>query len=209
MPGMDASTQERWKAETVIDILNRWGLAAAAPGRRDLRYGRPVFDQLAQRAKFRVLPMPQDAGSEVEALSRALIELAAKAIALAQPQSAADLTRMLAGNEDPLRLAYVLASIFSLDSAREQALLEAETRVDALRLMHAYLAHELQVLELRQKIASNGPRIGQSPIRLNSRNVTSERTSLDISRHGTPSSTTGRVQRERRADGIACASASS
>jgi ATP-dependent Lon protease len=105
-------------------------------------------------AKFRVLPMPQDAGSEVEALSRALVELAAKAIALAQPQSAADLTRMLAGSEDPLRLAYMLASIFSLDSGREQALLEAETRVDALRLMHSYLAHELQVLELRQKIAS-------------------------------------------------------
>jgi ATP-dependent Lon protease len=61
---------------------------------------------------------------------------------------------MLAGNEDPLRLAYLLASIFSLDLAREQKLLEAETRVDALRLMHSYLAHELQVLELRQKIAS-------------------------------------------------------
>ncbi len=105
-------------------------------------------------AKFRVLPMPQDGGSEVEALSRALLELAAKAIALAQPQSAAELTRMLAGSEDPLRLAYVLASIFSLDLGREQALLEAETRVDALRLMHSYLAHELQVLELRQKIAS-------------------------------------------------------
>jgi hypothetical protein len=56
LPGMDASTQERWKAETVIDILNRWGLAAAAPGRRDLRYGRAVFDQLAARAKFRVMP---------------------------------------------------------------------------------------------------------------------------------------------------------
>jgi ATP-dependent Lon protease len=105
-------------------------------------------------AKFRVLPVPEDTGSEVEALSGALFELAAKAIALAQPQSAAELTRMLAGNEDPLRLAYVLASIFSLDLAREQKLLEADTRVDALRLMHSYLAHELQVLELRQKIAS-------------------------------------------------------
>ena len=37
---------------------------------------------------------------------------------------------------------------------REQKLLEAETRVDALRLIHAFLSHELQVLELRQKIAS-------------------------------------------------------
>ncbi|MBV9761672.1 MAG: endopeptidase La [Acidobacteriaceae bacterium] len=105
-------------------------------------------------AKFRVLPLPEDGGSEVEALSGAMLELASKAIALSQPQSAAELTRMLAGNEDPLRLAYLLASIFSLDLAREQKLLEAETRVDALRLMHSYLAHELQVLELRQKIAS-------------------------------------------------------
>ncbi len=105
-------------------------------------------------AKFRVMPVPEEGGSEVEALSRALFELAAKAIALAQPQSASELTRMLAGNDDPLRLAYLLASIFSLDLAREQKLLEAETRVDALRLMHSYLAHELQVLELRQKIAS-------------------------------------------------------
>jgi ATP-dependent Lon protease len=106
-------------------------------------------------AKFRVLPLPEDGGSEVEALSGALLELAAKASTLAQPQSAAELTRMLAGSDDPLRMAYLLASIFSLDVAREQRLLEAETRVDALRLMHSYLAHELQVLELRQKIATN------------------------------------------------------
>jgi ATP-dependent Lon protease len=105
-------------------------------------------------AKYRVLPLPQDGGSEVEALARALLELASKAIALSQPQSAAELTRMLAGNDDPLRVAYLLASIFSLDLAREQKLLEADTRVDALRLMHSYLAHELEVLELRQKIAS-------------------------------------------------------
>jgi ATP-dependent Lon protease len=106
-------------------------------------------------AKYRVLPLPEDGGSEVEALAGALLELAAKAITLAQPQSAPELTRMLAGSDDPLRLAYLLASVFSLDVAREQKLLEAETRVDALRLMHSYLAHELQVLELRQKIASN------------------------------------------------------
>src|SRR5579875_1308200 len=106
-------------------------------------------------AKYRVLPLPEDGGSEVEALSGALLELASKAITLAQPQSAAELTRMLAGSDDPLRLAYLLASIFSLDLEREQKLFEAETRVDALRLIHSYLAHELQVLELRQKIASN------------------------------------------------------
>ncbi|MGA7414356.1 MAG: endopeptidase La [Bryobacteraceae bacterium] len=106
------------------------------------------------QAKYRVLPLPEDRSSEVEALEGALLEQAAKAISLAQPQSAAELTRMLAGHDDPLRLAYLLASIFSLDVAKEQTLLEAETRVDALRLMHTYLSHELQVLELRQKISS-------------------------------------------------------
>ncbi len=106
-------------------------------------------------AKYRVLPLPEDRSSEVEALEGALLEQAAKAISLAQPQSAAELTRMLAGHDDPLRLAYLLASIFSLDVAKEQTLLEAETRVDALRLMHTYLSHELQVLELRQKISSS------------------------------------------------------
>ena len=106
------------------------------------------------KAKYRVLALPLDGGSEVEALSGALLELASKAISLAQPQSAGELTRMLAGSEDPLRLAYLLASVFSLDVAKEQELLEADTRVDALRLIHSYLAHELQVLELRQKIAS-------------------------------------------------------
>jgi ATP-dependent Lon protease len=106
------------------------------------------------KAKYRVLALPEDGGSEVEALSGALLDLAAKAITLAQPQTAPEMTRMLADSEDPLKLAYLLASIFSLDVAREQALLEAGTRVDALRLIHAYLAHELQVLELRQKIAS-------------------------------------------------------
>ncbi len=105
-------------------------------------------------AKYRALETPQDGGSELEALSGALLELSAKAISLAQPQSASELTRMLAANSDPLQLAYLLASIFSLDMAREQKLLEAETRVDALRLIHSYLSHELQVLELRQKIAS-------------------------------------------------------
>lgn len=107
------------------------------------------------QARYRVLAMPEDHGSEVEALQGALMELAGKAISLAQPQSASELTRMLAGHDDPLQLAYLLASIFSLDLQKEQQLLEAETRVDALRLIHSYLAHELHVLELRNKIASS------------------------------------------------------
>src|SRR5918999_5701634 len=43
--------------------------------------------------------------------------------------------------------------MLSLDLVKEQSILEAQTRADALRLMHGYLTYEVQVLELRQKIA--------------------------------------------------------
>jgi len=103
-------------------------------------------------ARINALPLPEDKSAEVEALHGALTELGAKAITLAQPNSPQELGRLLAANDDPLRLSYLLASMFSLDVAKEQALLEAPTRVEALRLMHTYLTHEVQVLELRNKI---------------------------------------------------------
>jgi ATP-dependent Lon protease len=57
-------------------------------------------------------------------------------------------------NEDPLRLAFLLATMFSLPADREQRLLECETRLDALRELHGWLSHEVEVLELRNKINS-------------------------------------------------------
>src|SRR5271166_187534 len=104
------------------------------------------------RARCLPLPAPEDKGPEIEALQSALIELAGNAFSLAQPNAPQDLGRLLTGNEDPLRLTYLLASMFSLELEKEQTLLEAGSRAEALRLMHAYLSHELQVLELRNKI---------------------------------------------------------
>jgi ATP-dependent Lon protease len=106
------------------------------------------------RARVRPLPLPQDKGDEVEALHRAILDLARRAISTAQPQSSPELFQLLASADDPLRLVYLLASLLSLELEKEQALLEAQTRVEALRLMHTYLSHEVNVLELRNKIAS-------------------------------------------------------
>ena len=100
-------------------------------------------------------PLPEDGGAEVEALHGALIELSNKAIELTQVQTPPEIRSLLASNDDPLRLVFLLASVLGLDVKKEQALLESQTRVDALRLMHSYLSHEIQVLELRGKIASN------------------------------------------------------
>ncbi|MBZ5591468.1 MAG: endopeptidase La [Acidobacteriia bacterium] len=108
----------------------------------------------ALQATVRKVPAANDGGAEVEALLRAVLDLAQQAIALAQPQATAEMARLMLGHDDPLKLVYLLGSVLNLEVEKEQALLEASTRLDALRLMHTYLSHEVQVLELRNKIAS-------------------------------------------------------
>jgi ATP-dependent Lon protease len=106
------------------------------------------------RARVRPLPLPRDEGTEVEALRRAVLELTARALELANPEGTVNIDQLAAQAPDPLILAFLVGSMMSLDAAKEQALLEAPTRLEALRLIHGYLAQELQVLELRSKITA-------------------------------------------------------
>jgi ATP-dependent Lon protease len=105
-------------------------------------------------ARVRTLPLPDDTGPEVEALHRAIVELAGRVLELAQVQQPINLQQLVAQAQDPLRFAYLLGSMLSLDVPKEQALLEATARLEVLRLLHGYLTHEVQVLELRNKISS-------------------------------------------------------
>src|SRR6204780_5190284 len=98
--------------------------------------------------------LPDDKGPEIEALQGALVELAGEALTLAQPNTPQELRGLLSSNDDPLRLTFVLSAMFSLDAEKAQSLLEAPTRAQALRMMHRYLMHEVQVLELRNKITT-------------------------------------------------------
>ena len=104
------------------------------------------------RARVRPYPLPEDKSQETEALHRAVQELASRVLHLAQPDAPAELGQVLGATEDPLRLVYLLASMLSLELSKEQALLEAQSVGDALRLMHGYLSNEYQVLELRNRI---------------------------------------------------------
>jgi ATP-dependent Lon protease len=110
-------------------------------------------DGAYQTARIKPLPLPQEKSPEIEALHREVADLAARALAFIQPQAAEELRRLIDASKEPLRLVYTLAPMFGLELVKEQALLEAATVADCLRLMHSYLTHELQVLELRNKIA--------------------------------------------------------
>jgi ATP-dependent Lon protease len=106
------------------------------------------------RALVRPLPLPQETSPEVEALHRAVLELAGKALSLSRPQAQIDLGQLMTQARDPIQTAFLIGSMLSLDLDKEQQLLESTSLVDALRLVHTYLSHEIQVLELREKISS-------------------------------------------------------
>ncbi len=114
-----------------------------------------AFEQMEpyRRARVRTLPRPTDSGPEVEALRRSVLELGQRALELTRPGVEVDLSRVLPGAGDPLMLAGVVASMLPLETEKEQAVLEAPTRAEALRLALGYLRDEVQVLEVRQQIA--------------------------------------------------------
>lgn len=90
---------------------------------------------------------------EVEATKRNLHAMMQEALALL-PSVPPEVRVAMLGSQDPVRLAYFLGSILNLGSDKEQALLEAGTADELLRLAHNYLAGELEVLQLRTKIAT-------------------------------------------------------
>lgn len=97
------------------------------------------------------LPELNDTDTETEALHRTINDLVTKALSMMQ-QVPDELSSMIISTDDPVKLAYMLATIFHIDLVKEQQLLEANSRLELLRLLHEFLTHEFQVLELRQKI---------------------------------------------------------
>jgi ATP-dependent Lon protease len=107
------------------------------------------------RGAIRALPVGDgQSTTEVEALDLELRELMRKIIALTSTEVSSDVDQLIASDAEPLHKAYLFASMVALDTAKEQALLEAPTVLDTLRLLHSYLGHEVKVLELRSEIAS-------------------------------------------------------
>jgi ATP-dependent Lon protease len=104
--------------------------------------------------KVAILPEPSDTSTEIEALHRTVIELAGKMIQLVQPQVQVSIHHIISDVEKPLHQIYLLTSVLSLNFDKEKELLAASTQAEALHLMHRYLNHEVQVLEVRQKIAN-------------------------------------------------------
>jgi ATP-dependent Lon protease len=106
------------------------------------------------RARVEVLPpLKTEDQQEVEALQRNVRVLIERALAIL-PQVPPEVRAAVMGAQEPTQIAYFLASVLNLGVEYEQAMLEAGTTDELLRLAHVRLAREVEIMQLTSKIAT-------------------------------------------------------
>ncbi|HLL71321.1 MAG TPA: endopeptidase La [Pyrinomonadaceae bacterium] len=106
------------------------------------------------RARVEVLPLLRtEDQQEVEALQRNVRTLIERALAIL-PQVPPEVRAAVLAAQEPVQVAYFLASVLNLGLEYEQAMLEADTTDELLRLAHARLAREVEIMQLSSKIAT-------------------------------------------------------
>ncbi|UVT16461.1 MAG: endopeptidase La [Nitrospira sp.] len=113
--------------------------------------------------RVRSLERPSDNGPEVQALHRAIQELLSDLPKLIEAPGIQEVSAVLSNENDSIALAYRIASLVNLNVVEEQRLLECSSTLDLLRSLYAALSKEIQILQLREKIAKDAQtKIGKS-----------------------------------------------
>ena len=106
------------------------------------------------RATMEILPEPRIVDAEqVEAAKRNLQQMIQEAMTML-PNIPPEVRIAVLGSVEAVRLCYFLASVLTLGVEEEQKMLEANTADELVRLSVTSLARELEILQLRSKIAS-------------------------------------------------------
>ncbi len=106
------------------------------------------------KVKIEVLPDLTITDNEnVEALKRNIQGLVQEALAML-PQVPPEIRMAVISQTNPVQLSYFLASVLDLGVETEQKMLEAATVDELLTLTHAALAKEVEIMQIRSKIAT-------------------------------------------------------
>ncbi len=108
---------------------------------------------LTMTATVSPLPEAVERTIEVDAYVRRLQELIDRALAVTSGLSQ-ELRGIVAGIDDPLRLAYLLSSLLDMKAEEKQQILEAEALIAKLKTVADALNREIALLELKGKIES-------------------------------------------------------
>ncbi len=105
------------------------------------------------RALLKPMPEAAERSLEIDAHVRRLQELVDKALSLATGLSP-EIKTLVAGLDDPLRVAYLLASLLDMKAEDKQRLLEENSLSVKLNAVSMALSREIEVLELKGHIES-------------------------------------------------------
>ncbi|WP_455389402.1 endopeptidase La, partial [Petrachloros mirabilis] len=106
------------------------------------------------RVQARRLDQPTDIDTEAQALDRAIKELVTDLPRLVQAPGIQEATAAFGNEDNPVTLAYRVASLLNLTVQEQQKLLESSSTTELLRSLYAALSKEMQILQLRNKITS-------------------------------------------------------
>src|SRR5689334_11761287 len=154
----DAKSSDLYEVGTLVMIKRMEridsGMRIIAQGTERIRVVQWKQEDPHLRAVVEILPEPRTVDADqVEAAKRNLQQMITEALALL-PNVPPEVRIAVLGQVDATRLSYFLASILNLGVEEEQKMLEANTVDELVRLAHTSLVREVEILQLRSKIAS-------------------------------------------------------
>ncbi len=155
--GNEAKYDDLFEIGTIVNIKrmmrNDDVLQLIVQGIDRIRIVEWISDEPFLKAKVEVLPeLKIEDNTEVEALKRNIQNLVQQALAML-PQVPPEVRMAVMSQNNPVQLSYFLASVLDLGET-EQRMIEANSVDELLTLTHAALAKEVDIMQLRTKIAS-------------------------------------------------------
>lgn len=156
--GDDAVPSDLYRIGTIVNIKrmmrNEGVMQLIVQGMDRFEIVEWTGEQPFLKAKVAVLPeLTRVDDEEIEALKRNIQGMVQEALALL-PNVPPEIRMAVMSQENPGQLAYFLASVLDLGVETEQKMLESSTVDGLLTLTHAALAREVEIMQIRSKIAS-------------------------------------------------------
>ncbi len=156
--GDDAKYEDLYQVGTMVNIKrmmrNEGIMQLIVQGLDRFRVTEWIQTEPFIRAKCEILPdLTRTDDEEIEALKRNIQGMIQEALALL-PNIPPEIRMAVMTQQDPVQLSYFLASVLDLGVETEQKMLESNTVDELLTLTHAALAREVEIMQIRSKIAT-------------------------------------------------------
>ncbi|MGD9631130.1 MAG: endopeptidase La [Pyrinomonadaceae bacterium] len=156
--GDEAKYEDLYKIGTIVNIKrmmrNEGVMQLIVQGMDRFEVVEFVGAEPYLKARIQVLPdLKRIDEEEIEALKRNIQGLIQQALALL-PNVPPEIRMAVMTQTDPVQISYFLASVLDLGTETEQKMLESSTVDGLLTLTHAALARELEIMQIRSKIAT-------------------------------------------------------